>query len=341
MLGGQQFSCCLSLPFPAHWVSARPLHGGGRRAPPVSVNREPQPPARTASTFPQPPPISIQHWPTADSSMSILLLSTRATSCLNRDSQPPTKMPHEAPREAAKPLPGSSHAIAERRGPGQATHCRSRWIQLPPHPPLGVPRVRLPSEGSVATLLAPARPRGEPPLGRPLVIARSQKRPKSHALVSAGRVTALPQGIFAPKRNPPPQQEPRGQPDPCARSGKPVASPGGHRNSLLPARPRLSPSGALPSLGSATSQLRGVRCSSWPKAEPKVSGGEPPALRQLWEGGWGSARQSPRPCKMHQVHAGGKSGGVRSSQAFGLLAVRKAAFNSRQHARGCRSICKN
>lgn len=73
----------------------------------------------------------------------------------------------------------------------------------------------------------------------------------------------------------------------------------------------------------------------------------------LWEGCWGSSNVDSH-CTAHQVTRADArtgrsplSGARRQIQAhkiftgFWTLAVRKAAFNSRQHDWGCRSICKD
>ena len=104
-----------------------------------------------------------------------------------------------------------------------------------------------------------AWPRGKPRSGQPLWLypgPKTDPRCKCCTLTSMRWCwdTSLlcPRAAFAVHGNQLSQQEPWGcwiQLDLCARSRKLVASTGSHRNSLLPAKPRLNPAEALPSQG--------------------------------------------------------------------------------------------
>lgn len=253
-------------PLPCSSVSACPLHGKGKRAPPILVNTEPQTLASTASTFPQPPeqgnlpfatPTSVEHWPTADSSPYIhsapfnschFLPTLTVTANLQQKC-------HAKPLRSCKSTAWdiTSHTRGKRASPDHPLQ-----VILDPaasHPPPGSNGSNSAQRGrhscapvtSLATGRATVR-------AASLVIPRIQMlHAHKHALV-LGHVTALPRprAASAPQGIQLSQREPWGcwsQPDLCACSRKLVADTGSHRNSLLPAKPRLSPAEATPSQG--------------------------------------------------------------------------------------------
>lgn len=87
-------------------VSVCPLHGKGRRAPPILVNAGPQPsvPPKVRTPAFHNTHVTVLCCPAAGSSPHIHLLpSTLAPSHLNCEGQPPTEMPHEAPKKLQTP----------------------------------------------------------------------------------------------------------------------------------------------------------------------------------------------------------------------------------------------
>lgn len=170
----------------------------------------------------------------------ILLPSTLATSYLNSDSQPPTKMPRKAPEKLQTHCLGHHKPYQREKGqarPSTAGHVGSSSLPSS-HPGSNGSNSAQRGRHSRAPVTSLATRRAMVRAAS-LVIPRSQNRPRiqvlhahKHALV-LGHVTALPRprAASAPQGIQLSQREPWGcwsQPDLCACSRKVVAGTGSH-----------------------------------------------------------------------------------------------------------------
>lgn len=168
-------------------------------------------------------------------------------------------MPRKAPEKLQTHCLGHHKPYQREKGqarPSTAGHVGSSSLRSSPRGPTGL---TLHSEGGTAVLLSLAWPQGEPRSGQPLWLYPGPKTDPGHkrcmltsmhwcwdTSLPCPRAASAPQGIQLSQRKP---WGCWSQPDLCAWSRKLVAGTGSHRNSLLPAKPRLSPAEASPSQG--------------------------------------------------------------------------------------------
>lgn len=168
-------------------------------------------------------------------------------------------MPHEAHKKLQNPLPGTSEAPPEGKGPGQAGHVGSR---SPPPSPGGPAALIRHGKGNAAAI----RPRGEPGQSSLCVHTQVPKQtPGANAARSQARAGVgtrpCPRAASALRGSQLSQQQHWGcwsQPDPGARSRKSVTNTG--RSPKLPATSRSNraqpPRSSEPRAGSPR-QIRG------------------------------------------------------------------------------------
>lgn len=138
-------------------VSVCPLHGKGRRAPPILVSAGPQPltPPKVRTPAFHNTHVTVLHCPTAGSSPHIHLLpSTLAPSHLNWEGQPPTEI-HMKPPRSCRPHAWLLTTQRERDRPGAPLSA-----MLVPPVPQGLTGLIQHSAGSKTMLPAPAWPQG-------------------------------------------------------------------------------------------------------------------------------------------------------------------------------------